>query len=167
MNPSRSTGFTLVELIIALAVIAILATLAAPALAQLLKNSRDQAAMEELNTLLHHARSRAVEHKRALRLCPSLNGVDCSTDWSQPWLLSTEQGKKLYHSTPYSGSRPLQWSGFGEAIRFHGNGTSPTSNGRFYICDEQAITRQLVINRQGRIRRAGIQENQEQSHRCL
>ncbi|MDH1283537.1 GspH/FimT family pseudopilin [Pseudomonas chengduensis] len=167
MPSSRSTGFTLLEHLIALTILAILTTIAAPVLTKMLQNAQDQAAMEKLNTLLHLARSQAVEHRKTLRLCPSKDGIDCTTDWSEPWLLSTEQNQKLYHSRPYSGASPLRWTGFSDALRFHGNGTSPTSNGRFYICNEQIITQQLVINRQGRIRRSAPRENQEQSYRCL
>lgn len=74
MPNHRPAGFTLVELLTTLLLLSILAHLAVPALAQLRQNARDEAATEELLTLLNHARSQAVQQRRSLLLCPSSDG---------------------------------------------------------------------------------------------
>lgn len=167
MPNHRPRGFTLVELLTTLLLLSILAHLAVPALAQLRQNARDEAATEELLTLLNHARSQAVQQRRSLLLCPSSDGKNCQSDWNLPWLLQSLEQQPLSWSAPYAGQNRLRWAGFTGHIRFHSNGTSPLSNGRFFICADRQITQQLVINRQGRIRRASPEENRQESSRCL
>ena len=54
-------------------------------------------------------------------------------------------------------------------VQFLDFGLTPqdtASNGRFFMCRDGAIDWQLVLNRQGRLRRSSTQENREQDHRC-
>lgn len=60
MNISKTRGFTIVELMIVVAIIAILATLAAPSFRELLKNNQVAAQNNELVSLINLARSEAV-----------------------------------------------------------------------------------------------------------
>ncbi|MFG0807718.1 GspH/FimT family protein [Pseudomonas fluvialis] len=168
MPNHRPRGFTLVELLTTLLLLSILAHLAVPALARMQQQNRNQAALEAANNLLQYARSQAVLRRQTLNLCPSHDGVQCTTDWNAPWLLSDiRSGERLSYSALHSASGLLRWSGFSNSIRFHRNGTSPLSNGRFFTCLENTIDQQLVINRQGRIRRASALENSQHSARCL
>lgn len=166
MRSRQPSGFTLFDLLIILLLLAILATVAVPALAKMQQEQRNRAAIESLNSVLQYARGQALLEKRLMQLCPSVDGKRCTADWNHPWLLRTSTGEVLSHAPAYAGSTWLGWSGFSGSIRFHPNGTSPTSNGRFFLCSERAITHQLIINRQGRIRRATDQENRNESRRC-
>ncbi len=60
----------------------------------------------------------------------------------------------------------LQWAGFDKTIRFHPNGTSPTSNGRFYLCYRGGVAWQLILNRQGRVRPGTQKENNNLAAKC-
>lgn len=167
MTRSHGSGFTIVEQLITLLLVVILATLATPALSRLQQKERDTAAMEELLGFLQFARSHAVLHKSTLTLCPSQDGKICLNDWNEQWLLHQASAQKtLRWEEAYKGQNRLNWSGFSGSIRFLPNGTSPISNGRFYICAERIITHQLIINRQGRIRRGSAEENHQESSRC-
>jgi len=54
-----SKGFTLIEVIVAIGLMAILVTLAVPAIQELIKNNRVAAQSNELVTLIHYARNEA------------------------------------------------------------------------------------------------------------
>ena len=60
---TRFKGFTLVELMVILALVAIIAAIAVPNFNNLVKNNRLEAQAEELNALLQYARSEAVIRK--------------------------------------------------------------------------------------------------------
>lgn len=163
----RQHAFTLAELLITAALISLLATLAAPAIARLLEHNRNQAVMHTIHAQLQQARSQAVLRKQGVELCPSKNGRKCTQDWQDPWLIRLRNNQQaLHHATAFAGVTNLRWSGFSGSIRFRSNGTSPISNGRFFTCERQAVAMQILINRQGRIRWASPLENQQESARC-
>lgn len=89
-------GYTLLEIMVALAVIVILATLTAPSFQDsLLRNSRE-AAMLELMSALALARSEAVTQSRTLTICRSLDQATCAgssgDDWDSGWIIFTDSG---------------------------------------------------------------------------
>lgn len=68
-------GFTLVELMVILMLIAIMAMVALPSFNELIDKSRTQTANNELVSLLQYARAFAVEHRTAARVCVDEDGV--------------------------------------------------------------------------------------------
>ncbi len=66
----RSSGFTLIELMVTLSVMAILATLAAPSFTSLIQNSRTTTQTNELVAALNLARSEAVKRGVDVQVTP-------------------------------------------------------------------------------------------------
>lgn len=168
---TRHQGITLVELLIIVAILAIAAQIALPAWQQFINNNRSQSAMHAIERTLHQARAMAVTRKVSIELCGSSNGLQCNDQWSQGWILQPRaQGSSQLAPEQVvsldTGDLELQWAGFQRQIIFHANGFSTASNGRFFMCRDGAIDWQLVLNRQGRLRRSSTQENREQDHRC-
>lgn len=160
-------AFTLIEMFIVLALMAILAQIAVPALQDFLERNQQQTLSDQIARAVHHARAHAVTHRIRVELCGSRDGVSCHSDWSEGWLL-----RELKLDTPLSivrlnpDKKRLNWSGFQTKIQFSSNGSSPTGNGRFYSCYKQRISWQLILNRQGRLRTASDSENEAEAARC-
>ncbi|QOW25749.1 GspH/FimT family pseudopilin [Lysobacter sp. H23M47] len=72
------SGFSLIELIVTIVVLAILVTLATPSFTSLLNSSRLTAQANELVASLQLARSEAVRRNTPVTLCRSTNGSTCA-----------------------------------------------------------------------------------------
>lgn len=84
-NEARSSGFTLIELMITLALAAIILSAAVPSFRALVQNNRITAQVNEFITALSLARSEAVKRGVSVRVCTSVNGASCAGggDWEQ------------------------------------------------------------------------------------
>ena len=82
MAARRQTGFTLIELMVAVIVLAILTAIATPSYVEYLERSRLKGAVEETLTLLAQARQGAVEADRnvKVRLTATVYGLVCRSD---------------------------------------------------------------------------------------
>lgn len=167
MFMKNQRAFTLIEMLIVVALLAILAQIAVPAFQDFVERNKQQALADQVARAVQHARAYAVTHRVRVELCGSRDGVSCHSDWSQGWLLrEINQTSPLAITRLNTDKQRLKWSGFQTKIQFHGNGISPISNGRFYSCHKQRISWQLILNRQGRLRAANNSENEAEAARC-
>jgi type IV fimbrial biogenesis protein FimT len=82
--PQRSTGFTLVELMVTVAVLAIVAALAVPSFTTIMHRNRLTTAANEMVGALQGARMEAIRRNRRAVLCPSTDGLACNgDDWTR------------------------------------------------------------------------------------
>ncbi len=86
-----SRGFTLLELLIVLAVLAIVLTLSAPPMIGLLRGAQLHSEVQRLQLALNLARTEAVSRNRRVTLCPSPYAEggepNCEGDFSSGWLV--------------------------------------------------------------------------------
>lgn len=75
LRPKGIRGFTLVELMITIALLAIVAMIAVPNFTQFIRNNQVQAKADELKTFLQYARSQAVVARKSYT-------VIAGTDWT-------------------------------------------------------------------------------------
>lgn len=80
MPPGRQRGFTLIELIVTVAVAAVLAAVAFPNLQEFIKNNNRSTRVNTLVTALNFARSDAVTRRRITTVCPTANQCSCAGD---------------------------------------------------------------------------------------
>lgn len=87
MNGKR--GFTLIELMVALAVAAILLAVGVPAFQQMLRNNQAATHANEFMGGLNFARSEATKRGRRVVLCKSGDSASCATTgtWDQGWIV--------------------------------------------------------------------------------
>jgi type IV fimbrial biogenesis protein FimT len=92
-QPARCTGFTLLEMMIAITVAAILLATAVPSLRQFRANNKVTAASNSIVTALNVARFNAVTRGENVLICPSSDSVSCSHgSWYKGWIVFRENG---------------------------------------------------------------------------
>ena len=77
---SRSRGFTLVELLVTISIVAVLAGLAMPSFSNLVAGQRIRSAGTDLHTALTKARSEALKRNANVRLAPK-----DGSNWANGW----------------------------------------------------------------------------------
>lgn len=83
----RGKGFTLIELMIAIAVMAIIAGIAIPRFNEQILNNRSVDLAEELVDAIGFARSQAVSRPARISICASNTGTTCEGLWSEGYIV--------------------------------------------------------------------------------
>ncbi|WP_100643303.1 GspH/FimT family pseudopilin [Alteromonas facilis] len=81
---NRQSGVTLVEMMISLAIVAILLTTVAPNVQGMLIQNRIVSEINELSGIIQFARHTAIEEQSDTVLCPTANFSSCTVNWSDP-----------------------------------------------------------------------------------
>ncbi len=148
-------GYTLFELLVALALTAILATIAYPGFAAWLLDSRRDTTVTTALHAVHAARQFAATRNESVELCGSIDAAQCSgaVDWSSGLLVIGADGT-VHRSLP--SSQPLQGPRLRSnraIIRFE-PGTSFASPATMTVCDRRGsrAARAVIVSRSGRPR---------------
>lgn len=85
----EAQGFTLVELVVAITVAAILTAVAIPSYNKFVLDAQRTAVVNDLLTSFQVARSEAVRRGREIGMCASADGTSCSSDndWARGWMV--------------------------------------------------------------------------------
>lgn len=171
---SKHSGFTLIELIITMAIAAAVLTLGVPGLRELIRNNSRTAYVNDFVSSLNLARSEAVKRSAQVVICKSTTGSACNTStcasgtncWEKGWLTFVDSDAD---GTLDSGEQILKFhqelgqvftlrtdSNFSNWVAFLADGSSKGSgglpNGTFNICDSRGTSeaRYIAINSVGR-----------------
>lgn len=128
-RPEQARGFTLVELMITVAVIGILAVVAVPAMTDMINNSRLRGQSEEVTAALQLARSEAVRRNQRITACAAGSGTTCAASatrfvvyWQDPGnAANTEMVREI--SMPGS----VQVSGPVAGVQFRSTGLADSA----------------------------------------
>ncbi len=162
------TGFTLIELMVVLAVAIIIGAIGAPSMYQLIASNRITTYTNELVGDINLARSEAIKRGQRVVLCKSSDGVDCDANaqWSDGWIIfedlngtrsTVNNGEIIRIHGPVSDAITITFAGFtnNDLIEFNALGRPTTLNGTFSIQDNNggSVTgRNIVISTSGRLR---------------
>ncbi len=86
----QTSGFTLLELMVTVAILAIGAAIAAPSYSAMLKSNRTRSVASELLAALNLARSEAARRGQWVSICKSSDGSTCAgsnTQWDSGWIV--------------------------------------------------------------------------------
>lgn len=85
---NQARGFTLLELMITIAILAILLAIAVPSFQSLMASNRLTGATNEFIAAINTARAEAIRRGQRVTLCTSSSGTGCTaTDWHTGWIL--------------------------------------------------------------------------------
>lgn len=133
-TPGTMRGFTLVELMVTVAVLAILTTIAVPGFRDTIRRNRVSAASNALFADLHYARAEAINRGQLVSLCPSSDGSNCSADgnaWEAGWLVYTyPAGAAPANATYAAGNILLRATGGREGVAIWASSADVVSFGQ-------------------------------------
>lgn len=169
-NPMSGThaeirGFTLVELLVTMAVAAILLTIAVPSYQNFVINSRMAAQANDLITALNLARSEAVKRGANVTICASSNGTGCTGSWHQGWIVSAAGTPIRVQQALGGGSVLTGGTDVASTITFNSNGrttiptTATAASTTLTLCPPSPATvqgRAIQIERTGRTRVSAV-----------
>ena len=175
METVRDRGFTLVEMMIALVVLAVLILVAAPAFTKLIKDNRMLSEVYGLRAALNNARSEALAQRTFVTLCRSDDGLTCSgAEWDAGFIAFTDQNGDGTVDDPNdpdgddifitkiidsSGLEKFTFSNGANRVRFDSRGFARGFEGTFTLCDDRnAPDARGVIVTAGGIVRAAVED---------
>ena len=182
MTMKKNSGFTLVELMVAVAVAGIILTVGLPQMSVFFKGNRMVTNANDLLAGLHIARSEAIKRNSKVTICKSSSAGSatpvCLTntdtqDWEDGWFVfvdtgdvigeyeSTKDGAILRVNTGAEGDKvtiTASNSDIGQFVTFSSRGV-PTLNGSsvsgvFKVCDQRGLgnARGVLLGASGRVR---------------
>jgi type IV fimbrial biogenesis protein FimT len=162
MKSFHSKGFTFIELMMVVAVVSILIAGSAREIVDFVLNNRAAAQVNELQSSLRIARHEAIKRNRSVTICQSADGLQCSGDWQNGWLVFADDNND---GVVNAGEKVLSSHGemlYGNKLTFtadrvvYANNGTPRSglSGTFIICDSRGADAStgLVVGPSGRPR---------------
>ena len=159
---TKPQGHTLVELLVSLAILAILLSTAAPALSSMAESNKTTSAVNQMLGAIQYTRSSAViSHQQAI-LCPGQTACTNTSDWSDSVLIFQDRNgnERLDQDEPQLRHERLpdgyawNWSSFRKLphIIYQQDGTTQAANGTLTLCKKGKPLQQIVISLAGRVR---------------
>lgn len=155
----RQHGFTLIELMIAVGLTALLLSMAVPAMNIFVSNARQTGAINDFVSSLHLARSTAITTNTRVTLCPSAAGNDCeNSDWNQGWIVfadldsdqSVDGNENVIARNDGIDGLTIESDEFSAFMMYRPNGRVMNaavngSAGEFLVCDDRGDHRAKVM----------------------
>jgi type IV fimbrial biogenesis protein FimT len=159
-GPLQISGFTIIELMIVLAIAAILAAIAAPSFTATIQDNRLATQVNELQASLGLARSEAIKLNNNVTICPSSDGASCIGNWQNGWIVFVDPDANgvvanvndiLRVHGAITGANTIT---FTQANVIYSGTGFPQANviSTFRVCDVRGPTnaRAIIINNTGR-----------------
>ncbi|MCK5696676.1 MAG: GspH/FimT family protein [Gammaproteobacteria bacterium] len=164
-NINQESGFTLIELMISLAILAIIISQATPSFANMIHTQKANSEVNKFMSVIFLARSEAIKANKVATLCHSHDGLNCNGIWSDGWILFIDNdsdgrkdaGETIIKSDTQKYDYQISLSAFGSRhyMRFTPLGLTLSQNGSFKLCpknNDHHYARVVIISKTGRAR---------------
>lgn len=160
----RQQGFTIIELMITVALVAIIAAIGIPSFQDLVASNRVVSAINELHSGLRLARIEAVKRGDSVVFCSTSDQATCSGAWGDGWLIfhdadedgAVDADELIRVGEGVHDGYSLTFSGGGASITFLARGMTNGQSGTFRLCDadgDAGLARGIVLLTTGATRR--------------
>jgi len=164
-----AAGFTLIELMVTIAIIGIVALFGLPAFSDFILNNRIRGQTSDFVVQLTHARSEAMRMATRVTVCPGTSGGCAGSNWENGWVVFVDVGNigiKDSEETvigvgpALDGGNTLRSTAFSTYISFRHDGGSTSSGGgglagAFALCDSRGYgdnARAIAVTVSGRMK---------------
>ncbi|MFP4138875.1 MAG: GspH/FimT family pseudopilin [Halomonas sp.] len=158
----RHAGLTLIELIVAIAVAAILFTWAIPSFQRLTARNEVAAEVMRIKSALVKTRSAAITRRATVTLCPTLDMTQCQISdnaegdaWRATLAIFEgrgEPGDALLRTFGKSRLPSLTYRNDDRPVRYKALGRSGGHNGTFRLCGRHEEGASVIVSNVGRVR---------------
>jgi type IV fimbrial biogenesis protein FimT len=152
----RVRGFTLIELMVTIALAAILLAIVVPSYTGLIESSRERSTRDLLVSSIYTAKQQSQSKRVNVYLCPTVNGSSCAGAWGSHWLVyeDNDGGATLTNGdiiVSNVSSKTEQILSSNLQVIF--TPTGHTIGNTFSICSntDNTIIYQIILSRMGRI----------------
>lgn len=168
MTRNRMDGVTLIELLVTLAVLAVMLGIALPSFASLIRDTRLTTAINSVHVALSYTRSESIKRGRRVTICTSADQLACTggVGWHGGWMVFEDRngnglrdagetimrvGAALPSGITITGNNPVR-----NYVSYVPSGTTRTIGGALQMGTITACSggrvRQIVISATGRPR---------------
>lgn len=148
-------GFSLIEVLLVLALVVVLARVALPNWQQLIAGEKAYTTCAKLERLLLYARSLAIIKQQEFGVCLSADGAHCLAGPAGEVLVyqSLSHGKVIVRRLKLDAGSQFYWRGFGRGsgVLFLISG-EVERNGSFYFLQNGQLRHRIVVNKLGGVR---------------
>lgn len=158
-------GYTLVELIVTTALLAILIQVAVPPMSGLLANWQRDSATRSITDHLILARSEAIRWSRRVVMCNSTDGINCAPasekEWKSGWLVFQDldndnqfggSDKLIAVSQGVNGVASISGKALVQRFVFMPTGMMASGMSTLRITPRSGAEQRITVNRVGRVR---------------
>ena len=141
----RQQGFTIIELMITVAVVAIVAAFGIPSFNDVVAKNRIVSSINEFHQGLRLARMEAVKRNANVVFCASSDHASCTGGWGSGWLIyqdadgdgGVDSNEIIRVGDAVHTGYALTYSGTGSVLTFGSRGILSSDGGTFKLCDPE------------------------------